>query len=146
MRVLVQRVKYASCVVDNKEVSSIKEGLLVFFGACTTDSDKELEYCAKKLANLRVFSDEFGKMNKSIIDMDYEILSISQFTLYGDVSNGYRPSFTKALEPNSAKELYHKFTNILIKEYNINTYEGIFGADMKINLLNDGPVTILIER
>ncbi len=145
MKVVVQRVKYAKCIVDNKVISEIKEGLLVFFGACTTDTLKNIEYIAKKIANLRIFCNEEGKMDKSVIDLNYSILNISQFTLYGDVKKGNRPSFTDAQKPADAVVLYHALTNEL-KRYNINVLEGKFGADMKIDLLNDGPITIIIEN
>lgn len=146
MKILVQKVTYAKCVVDNKIVSEIKEGLLVFFGACTTDTLENVEYVAKKIANLRIFPNELGKVDKSVIDLNLEILNISQFTLYGDMRKGNRPSFTDAMRPAEAEVLYHKLTEILINEYKIKTYEGVFGGDMKIELLNDGPMTIIIEN
>ncbi len=145
MKILVQKVQYASCTVDNEVISSIKEGLLVFFGACNTDTEREVLLAAKKIANLRIFPNEEGKVDKSVIDLNLEILSISQFTLYGDMKKWNRPSFTDAMAPDKAEVLYHKLTSVLINDYNVNTYEGKFGADMKINLLNDGPMTIIME-
>lgn len=145
MRVIVQRVKRASCTVNDKRISSIDNGYLLLVGFTQSDSIKEVDYIAKKIANLRIFDDESGKLNKSILDMNYDILSISQFTLYGDASKGNRPSFTKALEPVKAKELYLELTNILQSKYQINTLNGVFGEYMDIELINDGPLTIVLE-
>lgn len=145
MRVIVQRVKRASCTVNDNRVSSIDNGYLLLVGFTQSDSIKEVDYIAKKIANLRIFDDESGKLNKSILDMNYDILSISQFTLYGDASKGNRPSFTKALEPVKAKELYLELTNILQSKYQINTLNGVFGEYMDIELINDGPLTIVLE-
>lgn len=145
MKVVIQRAKNASCTVNNEVVSSIENGLLLLVGLTDTDTEKEVEYCAKKIANMRIFEDEEGKLNKSIIDMGYEILSISQFTLYGETKKGNRPSFTKAMEPVKANELYEFLTKLLNNEYNINTYNGIFGEMMDISFTNDGPVTIILE-
>lgn len=146
MKALVQKVKFAKCVVDGKVVSEIKEGLLVFLGVSVNDTIDKVDYIAKKVANIRIFPNEFGKVDKSVLDLNYEILNISQFTLYGDVKKGNRPSFTDSMNPIDAEILYHAVTKKLINEYKVNTYEGIFGADMKIELLNDGPMTILIEN
>jgi D-tyrosyl-tRNA(Tyr) deacylase len=145
MKVVVQRVTEASCTVDNQLVSKIQNGYLLLVGLTHDDTINELEYIAKKIANLRVFEDENGKLNKSIKEMNYEILSISQFTLYGDASKGNRPSFTKAMRPEQAEPLYKKLTNILQETHNIPTKEGVFGAYMDIKLTNDGPVTIILE-
>ncbi len=145
MKVLVQRVTNASCTVNSELVSEIKNGYLLFVGLTHTDTLVEITYLAKKIANLRIFEDENGKLNKSIIDMNYDILSISQFTLYGNTSKGNRPSFTSSMEPIAAKNLYLQLTEILNKEYNIRTLNGIFGEHMDISLINDGPVTILLE-
>lgn len=146
MKVVIQKVKYAKCVVEGNLISEINEGLLVFFGACKTDTISNVEYIAKKVANLRIFPNEEGKVDKSVIDLNYQILNISQFTLYGDMKKGNRPSFTDAMIPNEAEVLYHELTKILIQNYNIDVKEGMFGADMKIELLNDGPMTIIIEN
>jgi len=145
MKVVVQRVKESSCTVENTVISKIDNGFLLLVGFTQNDSIKEVEYLAKKIANLRIFEDEEGKLNRSISDMNYEILSISQFTLYGDASKGNRPSFTKALEPIKALELYLELTRIMNQKYNIKTLNGAFGKQMDINLLNDGPVTIILE-
>ena len=146
MRVLVQRVKTASCRVDYEIISEINRGFLLFTGFTHTDTIEEVKYLAKKIANLRIFEDDQGKLNRSITDKNLEILNISQFTLYGDASKGNRPSFTKAMRPEQAEKLYLELTNILSNEYNIPTKNGVFGAYMDIKLVNDGPVTILLER
>ncbi len=145
MKILVQKVSRASCTVDNNVISKINDGLLIFVGIRTTDTIDNIKYLAKKIANLRIFPNEQGKVDKSVIDLNFEILSISQFTLYGDTSKGNRPSFTEAMEPIKAKELYLKL-NEELRTYNINVLEGEFGADMKIELLNDGPMTIIMEN
>ena len=145
MKIVIQRVKSASCTVNNEVISKINNGYLLFVGFTQNDTLKEVEYLAKKVANLRIFEDEGGKLNKSIIDKNYQILSISQFTLYGDASKGNRPSFTKALEPKKALELYLILNKILKNEYKINTLNGAFGEHMDIKLINDGPVTIILE-
>jgi D-tyrosyl-tRNA(Tyr) deacylase len=145
MRVVVQRVSEASCTVEGNIVSKIKDGYMLLVGFETGDTVKEVEYLAKKIANLRIFEDEDGKLNKSILDMKYEILSISQFTLYGDARKGNRPSFTRALDPVEAEKLYIRLTEILIDTYMIPTYNGVFGAMMDIALVNSGPVTIILE-
>ena len=145
MKVVVQRVKTATCTFNNEVISKIDNGYLLLVGFTQNDSLKEVTYLAKKIANLRIFEDKSGKLNKSILDMNYDILSISQFTLYGETSKGNRPSFTKALEPKKALELYLELTNILNNEYGIKTLNGVFGEHMDISLVNDGPVTILIE-
>ncbi len=145
MKILVQRVKEASCKVNNKIVSKINKGYVLLVGLTHTDELTDVEYLAKKIANLRILEDENGKLNKSISDKNYEILSISQFTLYGDTSKGNRPSFTKAMLPKQANLLYLELTNILNKTYNINTYNGVFGEYMDISLINDGPVTLMLE-
>ncbi len=145
MKIIVQRVKSASCTVDNKTVAEIKNGYLLLVGLTHTDTLKEVEYLAKRIAKIRLFEDEDGKMNKSILDLNYEILSISQFTLYANTSKGNRPSFTQAMAPKEAKNLYEALTKILNEEYHIKTFNGIFGAYMEISLINDGPVTITLE-
>lgn len=145
MKIVVQRVKTASCRVNFEVTSKINNGFLLYTAFTHSDTLEDVAYLAKKVANLRVFEDDEGKMNKSIMAMNYEILNISQFTLYGDARKGNRPSFTKAMEPIKAEELYLELTNILNSEYNIKTYNGVFGAHMDIKLINDGPVTILLE-
>ncbi|AIO19024.1 D-tyrosyl-tRNA(Tyr) deacylase [Candidatus Izimaplasma bacterium HR1] len=145
MRILVQRVKQSSCRVNYEIISEINNGFLLFTAFTHTDTIEDVKYLAKKVANLRVFEDEYNKMSKSIKDMNYEILNISQFTLYGDTKKGNRPSFTKAMVPTKAKELYLELTSILNNEYNIKTKNGEFGAYMDIKLINDGPVTVMLE-
>ncbi|MBP3255684.1 MAG: D-tyrosyl-tRNA(Tyr) deacylase [Clostridia bacterium] len=146
MKLVIQRVKYASVEVDKKVVGKIDKGFLVLLGVGPEDTTENADYLVKKLINLRVFTDENDKMNLSIKDIDGELLIISQFTLYADCSQGNRPSFTGAAKPDKANELYEYFIE-KCKENNIKKVEhGIFGADMKVELLNDGPVTILLEK
>lgn len=145
MRVLVQRVKEASCTVNHEIISSIEKGYLLLVGLTHTDTEEDVVYLAKKIATLRIFEDENNKLNRSIVDEKFEILSISQFTLYGNAKKGNRPSFTDALEPELAKILYLKLSEILENDYHIKTYNGMFGEHMDIALINDGPVTILLE-
>lgn len=144
MRVLVQRSLESSVTVDSKVVGKIKKGLVLFVGFTEGDTVKEIEYLAKRVVNLRVFDDENGVMNRSLLEVDGSILNISQFTLYADTKKGNRPSYVKALGGEKAKPLYDLF-NQKLKEYSIDVETGIFGADMKVNILNDGPVTILLE-
>ena len=144
MRVVVQVAKNASCTVDNKLVSHIDYGFMILVGLTQDDTIETLEKVAKKIQGLRILPDECGKMNKSLHDLNGEILSISQFTLYGDAKNGYRPSFTEALSGDLAKPLYEKF-NEMLRGYGLRVSEGVFGADMKISLLNDGPFTIVLD-
>ncbi|MCR5706374.1 MAG: D-tyrosyl-tRNA(Tyr) deacylase [Acholeplasmatales bacterium] len=145
MRVVVQRVKNATCHVDGKLTGKCDNGFMILVGFTLTDTEAELKLLAKKVAGLRVFNDENMKMNKSLKDINGTILSISQFTLYADAKHGNRPSFTEALPGDKAKVLYDKFNNILRTEYNLHVEEGIFGADMKVQFLNDGPVTIILD-
>lgn len=145
MRVLVQKSKQASCVVDGKTVGKIESGLVLFVGFTETDTIDNIKYLVKKVLNLRIFEDEFGVMNKSLLEQENkEVLSISQFTLYADTKKGNRPSYIKALNGNDAKKLYDLWNEELKKEVSIKT--GIFGADMQISLINDGPTTIWLER
>lgn len=143
MRVVVSRVKNANVKVDDQVVGKCDNGLLIL--SCFTDGDtiKEVEYLAKKCVNLRIFDDENGVMNKSILDAGGNILSISQFTLYADCTKGNRPSYIKALGGEEAKKLYDLF-NEKLNEY-VKTETGIFGADMKISALHDGPITIIMD-
>ena len=143
MRVVVSRVKKASVKVDGKVVGKCDKGLLILVGFTEGDGDTEIEYLAKKCTNLRVFDDENGVMNKSIIDIGGNILSISQFTLYGDAAKGNRPSYIKALGGDAATSLYDKFNEKLRESVKVET--GIFGADMEIEEIKDGPVTIIID-
>ena len=145
MRVVVQRVKHASCVIDGNIFSKIENGFLLLVGFTQGDSEKELKYIAKKIAGLRVFEDAQGKMNLNLSSVNGQILSISQFTLYADTRYGNRPSFTDALNPVDASKLYDLFNDEL-RSYGINVLCGSFGAHMEINLLNDGPVTIIYDE
>ena len=145
MRVLVQRSLESNVTVDSKIVGKINRGLVILVGFTEGDSIKDIEYLAKKVVNLRIFDDEFGVMNKSLLDINGSILSISQFTLYADSRKGRRPSYVNALSSDKAKELYEIFNNKL-KEQNVNVQTGIFQADMKVSLTNDGPVTIILEK
>ena len=144
MRAVVQRVKEASLRVEGKLVSKIPFGLAVFFGVKAGDTQANADYIAKKVAGLRIFEDENGKMNLSVRDVGGEVLLISQCTLYGDASHGNRPSFTLAERPERAEPLY-EYAAEKIREYGVPVKTGVFGADMKIEQLNDGPVTILLE-
>lgn len=143
MRVLVSRVKNAKVKVDDKITGQCEKGLLILSCFKEGDSIKEIEYLAKKCANLRIFDDEDGVMNKSILDIGGTILSISQFTLYANTDKGNRPSYIKALGGSEAKKLYELF-NQKLNEY-VHTETGIFGADMQITALHDGPVNIIID-
>ena len=143
MRCVVQKVNYASVTVDKKLVNEIKRGLMVLVGFTHDDTIDDIKYCVRKVANLRVFEDENDVMNLSVLDVKGEVLSISQFTLYGDVKGGNRPSYVLALNGEKAKPMYEEF-NKLLNEL-VPTYDGIFGADMKVELLNDGPTTIIID-
>ena len=143
MKVVVQRVKNSSVSIDNKIYNEINKGLLVLVGFTEGDNSSDIDYCVKKVVNLRIFDDENGIMNKSIMDIGGEILSISQFTLYADTKKGNRPSYIKALKGEFSTKLYDEF-NKKLNEH-ISTKTGMFGADMKINLINDGPVTIIID-
>ena len=144
MRAVVQRVKNTKLFVDEKLISEIDFGLTVFLGVTTDDTEKEADYIAKKIAGLRVFEDENGKMNLSVQDVKGEVLLVSQFTLYGDCSKGNRPSFTLAARPEIAEPLY-EYTVKALQQYGIPVKKGVFGADMQIMQHNDGPVTILLE-
>ena len=145
MKLVVQRVKNAKVDVDGKTVGKIEKGFLVLLGVTYTDTKETADYLVKKLCNLRVFEDENGKMNLSLKDVDGKLLIVSQFTLYADCSGGNRPSFVNAAKPEFANELYGYFCD-KCKENGIEVEKGIFGADMKVSLLNDGPVTIILEK
>ena len=144
MKAVVQRVQNANLKVNGDLISEIGNGLVVFYGVGKGDDYSKADYLASKIAKLRIFEDENGKMNKSVIDVGGEILCVSQFTLYGDVSHGNRPGFTEAEVPDIASKTYDYFCQKLI-ENGVICKKGIFGADMKITQLNDGPVTILYE-
>lgn len=144
MRAVVQRVKNASLRVDGELVSEIGVGLVVFFGVKVGDGERGADYIAKKIAALRIFEDGAGKMNLSVRDVGGEVLFVSQFTLYGDASHGNRPSFTEAERPERAEPLY-EYAAEKLAEQGVPVKKGIFGSDMKIEQLNDGPVTILLD-
>ena len=145
MKLVVQRVKNAKVDVDGKTVGKIEKGFLVLLGVTYTDTKETADYLVKKLCNLRVFEDENGKMNLSLKDVDGKLLIVTQFTLYADCSGGNRPSFVNAAKPEFANELYEYFCD-KCKGNGIEVEKGIFGADMKVSLLNDGPVTIILEK
>lgn len=145
MKLVIQRVKKASVEVENKIVGKINQGFLVLLGVGPEDTKEITDFLVQKLIKLRVFEDENEKMNLSIKDVNGELLIVSQFTLYADCSGGNRPSFINAAKPDLANELYEYFIEECRKE-NINVEHGIFGADMQVELLNDGPVTILLEK
>lgn len=144
MRVIVQRVKYAKCHIDNQISGEINQGFMCLVGIKDDDTKADIEKVAKKLIGLRIFDDEDGKMNLDLKNVNGKILSISQFTLYADCKKGNRPSFIMAKKPREASELYDYF-NELLRNANIEVETGIFGADMKIELVNDGPVTIILD-
>jgi D-tyrosyl-tRNA(Tyr) deacylase len=145
MRVLVQRCDKALVRVNDNVVGSINKGLMILVGFTEGDNFDTIKCMADKIVNLRVFDDENGIMNKSILDKSYSILSVSQFTLYGDASKGRRPSYVNALNGSLAKPLYDKF-NEELRKHGVEVETGSFGADMKVELINDGPVTIMLER
>ena len=144
MKVVVQKSKKASVLINDQIYNEIPSGLVLLVGFTEGDSLEQISYLAKKIVNLRIFEDKDGVMNKSILDFGGEILSISQFTLYGDASKGNRPSYLKALNGEKAIKLYDEFNKELSKYIVVKT--GIFGADMQVNLINDGPTTILLEK
>jgi len=145
VRLLVQRVLNSNVKVDGKVVGEINKGYMVLLGVTHDDDKEKADYLVNKLLNLRVFEDENGKMNLNIKQVGGELLIISQFTLYGNTKDGNRPSFIDAAKPDKANELYEYFIE-KCKQENIKTEAGIFGADMKVSLVNDGPVTIMLER
>lgn len=144
MRVVVQRSGKAKLKSDGKDYSSIEKGLMILVGFTEGDGLDEIKWMVNKIVNLRIFDDEEGVMNKSILDVGGEILSVSQFTLYGDCKKGSRPSYIKALNGDKASPLYDKFNEELSKYVKVST--GVFGSDMEINFTNIGPVTIIIEK
>ena len=144
MRAVVQRVTNADVKIDGRVNGKIDNGLLVLLGVGNGDTEEDMKYIADKIGKLRIFSDENDKMNLSLEDVGGSMLVISQFTLYGDCSHGRRPYFGNAMEPVGANEMYEKFV-AYIREQGIHTETGEFGADMKVSLTNDGPVTIILE-
>jgi len=145
MRLVIQRVKEASVNVDDDIVGAIEDGLLVFLGIHKDDKEGSIDYLIKKLLALRVFSDDKRHMNKSVQDVGGSILVVPQFTLYADCTKGNRPSFDHAMAPVQAEQLYDEFVNKLEKAYPEKIKTGVFGAYMKVQLINDGPVTIILD-
>ena len=145
MKLVIQKVKKAKVEVEDKTVGQIEKGYMVLLGVKKGDTKENADYLARKLCNLRVFADENDKMNLSLKDVAGQLLIVSQFTLYGDCSDGNRPSFIEAARPDEAIPLYEYFCNECARK-GLDVQKGIFGADMKVQLLNDGPVTIIIER
>ena len=144
MRVLIQRSLFSRVSVDDKVIGSIPKGFVLLVGFSKEDTISDIEYCFQKIKKLRIFNDENNQMNLSIDDIEGQILSISQFTLYGDVTKGNRPSFIEAMSYEEAKKMYEVF-NQKLKEKGLKVETGEFGADMKVEITNDGPVTIWIE-
>ena len=145
MRVVIQRVSQASVSIDEKKVASINEGLLVFLGIEIQDTKEDSEWLANKISQLRIFSDEEGKMNKSVTEVDGEVIVVSQFTLHAKTKKGNRPSYIKASRPEHAIPLYEQFKKDLSDVTGKEVQSGEFAADMKVSLTNDGPVTIIID-
>ncbi len=146
MRAVIQRVKYASVTINGAVKSKIEQGFLILFGAGEGDNKEDAELLAKKTAGMRIFCDENDKMNLSLADIGGSVIVVSQFTLYADCRRGNRPSFTNAAPPAEANELYEYFVKLLRDEHGIpDVQTGEFGADMKVELLNDGPVTIILD-
>jgi D-tyrosyl-tRNA(Tyr) deacylase len=144
MRAVVQRVKRAKVDVEGRKVGEIGPGVLVFLGVGHNDSEKDCDYLAGKVAHLRIFSDDRGLMNRSVLETGGEVLVVSQFTLWGDCIKGRRPSFTRAAPPEKARALYEHFAS-LIREKGLQTATGVFQEMMEVDLVNDGPVTILLD-
>ena len=139
MRVVIQRVKHAEVVIDNKEKSSINEGMLILVAV------EDTEWLTDKIVKLRIFDDENGVMNKSVIDVDQQVMVVSQFTLFASTKKGNRPSYLRSSKPEFSKPMYEKFVLVLQNKLNKLVATGEFGADMKVELCNDGPVTIIID-
>lgn len=146
MRIILQRVGKASVRVDGEITGSIGKGLLLLVGFHQTDTKKEVDWCCRKLATLRVFSDEEGKMNRSVQDVGGGMLVISQFTLYGKIAKGTRPGFTDAARPDIAEPLYEYMLETLRRDSGVDIQQGVFGAMMDVSLVNEGPVTLIMER
>ncbi len=143
MRIVIQRVSQASVTIDGKIAGAIQQGLLLLVGICPEDGQEDIDYAVRKISQMRIFSDDADKMNLSVQDVGGQILSISQFTLYADTKKGNRPTFTGAAKPDLATQLYDQFNQQLAQIVPVQT--GEFGADMKVSLVNDGPVTIVLD-
>lgn len=144
MRAVVQRVSKASVDSEGVRCGEIEQGLVILLGVTHTDTEKDAEYLAEKIANLRIFEDSEGKLNLSVKDINGKVMSVSQFTLYGDCRKGRRPSFTQAARPDVANELYEKFNSYLVNE-GLEIVTGVFQTEMQVALINDGPVTMLLD-
>jgi D-tyrosyl-tRNA(Tyr) deacylase len=145
MRVVLQRVTSASVKIEDKYVAKIDKGLLVLLGIATDDTEEDINWLVKKIVSLRIFSDSNQKMNLSVNDINGEIIVVSQFTLFASTKKGNRPSYTKSARPEIAIPLYHNFIETLQNNFSKEIQTGEFGADMKVNLINDGPVTIIVD-
>ena len=145
MRVILQRVSEASVVINHKLHSNIQQGLVVFLGITNLDTQEDIQWLCKKIGSLRIFSDQSGKMNNSLLDVKGEVLLISQFTLFASTKKGNRPSYLNAARPPVALPMYQDFINSLESQLNKSVQTGVFGADMKVTLINDGPVTIHLD-
>lgn len=145
MKAVIQRVKHSSVTIDGKEVASIHKGLLILLGIINEDGFEDIQWLSKKIANLRIFGDDNGVMNRSLIDVEGDAIVVSQFTLHASTKKGNRPSYIKAAKPDIAIPLYEQFVKQLEQDLGKPVQTGEFGADMKVELLNDGPVTIIID-
>jgi len=145
MRVVIQRVTKADVTINSNQICQIKDGLLILLGIQIDDSNEDISWLVKKISNLRIFSDKNAKMNNSVIDVNGEIIIVSQFTLHAKTKKGNRPSFITAAKPDIAIPLYEEFILKLKSETGLNIYSGEFGADMQVSLVNDGPVTIILD-
>lgn len=145
MKVVVQRCKKASVTVEGEIIGKINQGFVLLVGITHDDNIDQSEWLADKIVNLRVFEDEDGKMNRSLLDVDGQILSVSQFTLYGDCTKGRRPNFMNAAKPDMAKQMYDHF-NQSLRDKGVHVETGSFGAMMEVELINDGPVTLILEK
>lgn len=145
MKAVIQRVKHSSVTIDGKEVASIHQGLLILLGIINEDGFEDIQWLSKKIANLRIFGDDNGVMNRSLLDVEGDAIVVSQFTLHASTKKGNRPSYIKAAKPDIAIPLYEQFVKQLEQDLGKPVQTGEFGADMKVELLNDGPVTIIID-
>lgn len=145
MRAVIQRVSRASVTVDGKTVAKINSGLLVLLGIENADTKEDIQWLSRKIANLRIFNDSKGVMNKSLVEEDGDAIVVSQFTLHASTKKGNRPSYIKAAKPDIAIPLYESFVSQFQKDLDKNVGTGVFGADMKVDLINDGPVTIIVD-
>ena len=145
MRAVIQRVSRASVTIDNEKIASIGSGLLILLGIVNNDTQEDIQWLSRKIANLRVFQDDNGVMNRSLLEVDGDAIVVSQFTLHASTKKGNRPSYIKAAKPDIAIPLYEHFVKKLEGDLNKAVQTGQFGADMKVELLNDGPVTIIID-